>query len=123
MSAAIFGADTGSAADTFNLRAAPRQFFFQSLEAAIQMINAVDHGFALGRQTGDHQRNRRAQVGCHDLCALQALDAFDGRGLAGKRNPCPETRQFLHMHEAVFKMVSVMREVPLALVIRPMNCA
>ena len=90
-------------ADAFDRRAAAGELVLEPLEAAVEMIDAVDHGLALGRERGDHQRHRGAQIGRHHRRALQALDALDGRGLAVEMDAGAEPRQFLHMHEAVFE--------------------
>lgn len=45
----------GLASQTFNFRAAAAELFFQPLETTVQMIDTIDHGLALGGQTGDHQ--------------------------------------------------------------------
>src|SRR5262245_8510918 len=47
--------------------AAARQFLLQPLEAAVQMVNAVDGGLTLRHQPGDDQRDRGTQVGGHNL--------------------------------------------------------
>src|SRR5580658_6134268 len=46
-------------------RAAAAELVLQPLEAAIEVIDAVDDGFAFGGERGDDQRDRRAQVGRH----------------------------------------------------------
>src|SRR5437868_13671208 len=92
-----------SIADALDRRAARRQLLLQPLETTVEMIDAVDHGFALGGEAGNDQGYRGAQIGRHHRRATQFGDAIDGRGLAVERNPRPEARQFLHMHEAVFE--------------------
>src|SRR5215471_12833946 len=71
-----------SPADALDLGAAGGELVLQPLEAAVEVIDAVDHGVAVGRQRGDHQRHRGAQVGRHHRRALEPRDALDGRGLA-----------------------------------------
>src|SRR5262249_6042183 len=53
-------------ADALDRSAAGRQLFLQPLEAAVEMIDAVDHGLAFGGKPGDDQRYRGAQIGRHD---------------------------------------------------------
>ena len=67
------------------------------------MIDAVDHGLAFGGERGDHQRHRGAQIGRHHRRAVEALDAFDGRGLTIEMDVGAEPRQFLHVHETVLE--------------------
>src|SRR5262249_19004624 len=91
------------AADALDLGAAAAELVLEALEAAVEVIDAVDHGLALGRERGDDERNRRAQGGRHHGRALEALDAFDGRGLALDMDARAEPRQLLHVHEAAFE--------------------
>ena len=80
-----------------------RELLLQPLEAAIEVIDAVDHRFAFGRQRGDHQRDRGAQIGRHHRRAAQLLDALDDRRVAVEPDVRAEPRQFLHVHEAVLE--------------------
>ena len=84
-------------------RAAGVELVFQALEAAVEVIDAVDHGLAFRRQRGDHQRHRGAQVGRHHRRALELAAALDGGGLAVELDAGAEPRQLLHMHEAVLE--------------------
>src|SRR5712672_3219446 len=93
----------GSIADALDGSAAGRQFLFEPLKAAVEMIDPVDHGLAFGGEPGNHQRHRRAQIGRHHRRAAQSGDAVDGRGFAVETYPRAEAGQFLHMHEAVFE--------------------
>src|SRR3954453_4649766 len=88
-------------ADALDRRAAGRQLFFQPLKAAVEMIDAVDHGLAFGGKPRDDQGYRGAQVGRHHGRAPQHGGAVDGRGFAVERDFCTEPRQLLHVHEAV----------------------
>ena len=49
----------------FDLCAQVGKLFFDGLVTAIDVINAVHFGGALGHQTCQHQTCRGAQVGCH----------------------------------------------------------
>ena len=60
-------------------------------------------GLALGGEAGDDQRHRGAEVGRHDLRALQALDAGDGRDLAVEMDVGAEAGELLDVHEAVLE--------------------
>src|SRR5690349_23100028 len=42
----------------------------RSSDLAVEVIDAVDDGFAFGRERGDHQRHRGAQIGRHHRRAL-----------------------------------------------------
>ena len=67
------------------------------------MIDAVDDGLALGRQRGDDQRDRGAQIGRHDRRALEVGHARDHGGVVLKVNFGAETGELGHVHEAVFE--------------------
>src|SRR5262245_27672807 len=73
---------TRSAADAGDVGAAGDQLVLEALKAAVEVIDAVDHGLTFRREAGDDQRHRSAQVGRHHGRALEAVDAFDGGGLA-----------------------------------------
>ena len=49
------------------------------------------------------ERDGSAQIGRHDRGAGEALDAFDGGGIAVELDVGAEPRQFLHVHEAVLE--------------------
>ena len=57
----------------FDLCAQLHEFFFYALVAAIDVINAVDQGFALRDQTRQHQPGRSPQIGGHDRRPDQRL--------------------------------------------------
>lgn len=83
-----------SAADALDIRAAGR-LLLQPLKAAIQMIDAVDHRFAFGRERGDHQRHRGA--GRSPSPARRgSRRALDRRRLAVQRDARAEPGQLLH---------------------------
>src|SRR5262250_3422142 len=90
-------------ADALDLGAAGGELVLEPLEAAVEMIDAVDHGVAVGRERGNHQRNRGAQVSRHYGRALEPRDALDGRGLAVEMDAGAEASQLLHVHEAVLE--------------------
>src|SRR4029079_17312113 len=90
-------------AESFKDRANACEFFLKPLEAAIEVIDAVDHGLALGCKSGNHKRHGRTKVGRHHRRALEAVDALDRRGLAVELNARAQPRELLHMHEAVFE--------------------
>src|SRR5882762_11918613 len=92
-----------SIADALDGSAARRQFFLEPFKPAVEMVDAVDHGLAFGREPRDHQRHRGAQIRRHDGRAAQLVDALDGGGLAIEMNLRAEPRQFLHVHEAIFE--------------------
>ncbi len=93
----------GSAADALDRGAAGGELVLQPLEAAVEVIDAVDHGLAFRRERGDHERDRGAQVGRHDRRALEHVDTFDGRALAVELDAGAKPRQLLHVHEAVLE--------------------
>src|SRR4051812_36882371 len=91
------------AADALDGCAASGKLILEPFKAAVEVIDAIDHGLALGRKRGDHERHRRAQIGRHYRRALELFDAFDGRRFASEVNTSAEPRQLLHVHETVFK--------------------
>src|SRR5215467_12760788 len=105
----VLGPDRGRAkavrlgADAFNDRAAAHEFFLEPLKAAIEMIDAVDHGLALRCKGGNHKRHRGTEVSRHHRRALEAINALDRSGLTVKLNARAKARKLLHMHEAVFE--------------------
>src|SRR5690349_6353188 len=92
-----------SVADALDRRAAGREFVLEPFETAVQMIDTVDHGFALGGKPRDNKRYRGPQVGRHHGRAAQSGSTVDGRGLAVEGYTRTEPRKFLHMHETILK--------------------
>src|SRR5215471_14438170 len=91
------GGMSALAADALDFGAAAAELVLEALEATVEVIDAVDHGLALGRERRDDERHRRAQVGRHHGRALEPLDAFDGRGLAVEMDARAEPRELLHV--------------------------
>src|SRR6478609_5462896 len=87
---------TADALDRGTTRA---ELVLQPLEAAIKMIDTVDHGFAFGSQRRDHQRYGGAKIRRHNRCALEAIDAFDDRSFAIQIDSRAQPYQLLHMHK------------------------
>ena len=71
-----------SAGQSLDLDAAAGELVLEPLEAAVEMIDAVDDRLAARGEPGNHQRHRGAQVRRHHLGAGQ-------RGLAGDRRHLP----------------------------------
>src|SRR5262245_15989131 len=92
-----------SAADPLDGRAAGGELVLQPLEAAVEMVDPIDHGLAFGGKGGDHQRHRGAQIGGHHRRALEPLDSGDGGALAVELDARAEPCQLLHVHEAVLE--------------------
>ena len=84
---------------------APRraQLGFHAVVAAVQVVDAVDQGLALGHQAGDHQAGRGAQVGRHHGGAGQLLHAFDHRDLAVGLDLGAQAQHLVDVHEAVLE--------------------
>src|SRR5262249_39087179 len=80
-----------------------RELVLDPLEAAVEMVDAVDHGLALGGETGDDQRHRGAEVGRHHLGAPEPVDAGDGGDLAIEMDVSAEPGELLHVHEAILE--------------------
>src|SRR5215208_5148341 len=90
-------------ADAFERGSAGRKLVLQPFKAAVKVVDAIDHSLALGRERGDHERYRCAQIGRHHLCPLELIDTLYGRDLARKLNTSAKPRQLLHVHEAVLE--------------------
>src|SRR3954454_15403862 len=99
LSRAVTIRSSNSVADALDRGAAGRQLFLEPLEAAVQVIDAVDHGLAFSGQSRNHQRYRSAQVRRHHVRAPQFRDPVNGGGFAVEMNTGAEPRQFLHVHE------------------------
>src|SRR5215831_4509922 len=90
-------------ADALDGGAAGRELVLEPLEAAVEMIDAVDDGLALGRKRRNDERDRGTQIGGHDRRALERAHALDGGALAVELDMRSEPHQLLHVHEAVLE--------------------
>src|SRR5271163_2787631 len=91
------------ARDPCDVGATGAELLFQPLEAAVEMVNAIDDRLPLGRQAGDNQRDGGAQIGRHHRRAAQALDAADDGGVAFELDMGAKARELLHVHESVLE--------------------
>ena len=89
--------------DSPNVGAALRELAVERLVAAIEMVDAVDGGFAFGNQRGEHEADRGAQVGRHHFCTAQLLDAAHQGGRPLQRDIGAKSAELGHMHEAAFE--------------------
>src|SRR4051794_32035634 len=87
-----------SPADPLDLGAAAAELVLEALKTAVEVIDAIDHGLALGGERGDDERHRGAQIRGHHRGALELLHALDGGGLAVELDVGAEPHQLLHMH-------------------------
>src|SRR5688572_17905312 len=85
-------------ADALDIRAAIAEFCFEAFEAAVEVVDAVDGGFALGSEAGDDQRDGSAEVGGHDLGSLELGHTSDGRNLAVDADVGAEARELGDVH-------------------------
>src|SRR6185312_2093879 len=97
------GQSLGLARKPLDMGAAVPELLLDALEASVEVIDAADHGFALGGKPGDDQRDRSAQVRSHDLRTSQSLDAGHHGRVALEIDAGAEPRKLLHMHEAVLE--------------------
>src|SRR5690606_24944436 len=79
------------------------QFLFHAFVAAIQVIDAIYGGLALGGQAGDHQAGGGAQVRRHDGGARERFHPGDHGGIAFDIDACAHAREFGRVHVAVFE--------------------
>src|ERR1700730_17500469 len=91
------------ARDALECGAAGAELLFQPLEAAVEVVDAIDDRLPLRREAGDDQRNRGAQVGRHHRRAAQPLDAADNGGVAIELDMRAEASKLLHVHETVLE--------------------
>src|SRR5262245_1851434 len=91
------------AGNAVDVSAASGKLGLQRLKAAIEMVDAMQHGFALGREGGDHQRHRGPEIGRHDLGAGEAGNAPHFRRIAMEMDIGTQSRKLLNMHETVFE--------------------
>ena len=89
--------------NTTDLGAQRTEFFLDVLVAAIEMVDAVDDGVALGDQARQDQRSRGAQVGRHHRRAAELFDATDDGGVAIDLDVGAQAQQFVDVHEAVLE--------------------
>src|SRR5258708_18685050 len=83
-------------ADSLDARAERAELGLERLVAAVEVIDAIDHRLAVGHQPRDHQPGRSTQIGGHDGCPLQALDAAHHRRTSLVRDLVPLR---LHVHD------------------------
>src|SRR5690348_662007 len=74
----FFAEDIAHAAD---LCAYAAEFFFEVLVAAVEVVDAVEDGLAVGYESREDQRRGGAEVGAHDGGGLERAFAAD-RGRA-----------------------------------------
>ena len=87
----------------FDLGADAGELFFQPLEAAIQMIDAIDDRFAFRRQPGQHEADGGAQIGGHHRRAFQSSAPRHGGDVAFDPDIGAHAQEFRDMHEAVLE--------------------
>src|SRR5262245_25644150 len=82
--------NTALSADALDGGAAGGELVLQPLEPAVEVIDAIDHGLTLGRERGDDEGDRGAQIGGHHRRALECLHTFDGGAFAVEVDVRPE---------------------------------
>src|ERR1035441_6065736 len=81
------------------------EFFFEVLVAAVEVVDAVEDGLAVGDQGGEHERCGGAQVRAHDCGGLEWSASTDGGSAALHGDVRAHAVEFLHVHEAVLEDV------------------
>src|SRR5450830_638909 len=79
------------------------QLLLDALVAAVQVVDALDHGFPLGHQPGDHQAGGGPQIGRHHRGAVELRHAFDYRRVSGDLDVGAHALQLERVHEAVLE--------------------
>src|SRR5438552_16350351 len=74
------------------------EFLIDALVAAVNVVDTVDFGFAIGCKTSKHEASTRAQITRHHGRAAQPLHAFDNGAVAFERNVGAEPRHFADVH-------------------------
>ena len=104
--------DVGSAAEPVedvahaaDLGAYAAEFFFEALVAAVEVVDAVEDGFAVGDQGSEDEGGGGAQVGAHDGGGLEVGLAADGGGAAVDGDVGAHAVKLLNVHEAVLEDV------------------
>src|SRR5436190_22379332 len=101
--ASLRGCMSSAAGDACDICATGGKLGFECLEAAVEMIDAMQHGFAFGGKGGDHQRDGCPEVGRHHLGPGEPAHAANFRCIAIKMDIGAQPRKLLNMHEAVFE--------------------
>src|SRR5271157_412525 len=92
-------------ADAADLGADSLQLFLDVLVTAVDVVDAVNDGFAVGDQSGEHERRRGAQIaGQHGSGAERSLAANHGAA-SFNLDVGAHAHQFQGVHEAVFENV------------------
>src|SRR5688572_28039568 len=91
------------AGQALDIGAARFQLFLEQLEAAVEMIDTMERGLALGGKVRDDERHRGPEIGRHHLGAGQLFDAADLGRIAVEMDVGAEACKLLHMHEAVLE--------------------
>src|SRR5690606_20796600 len=76
---------------------------FYALVAAIDVIDAIDHRFALSGETGNDETGRRPQITRHDRSALELLHAGDDGSIALDIDVRTHTVHSMGLNHAVLK--------------------
>src|SRR5690606_30162284 len=79
------------------------QLFLDAFVTAINVVDAVDQGIAIGPEAGDHQAGGGPQVGRHDRSTLEPVNPGNDGGVALDLDLGTHAAHFLHVHEAVLE--------------------
>src|SRR5580765_4941884 len=91
--------------DATDLGAHGLELLFDALVSAVDMIDAVDNGFAVSHQRGDDQRGGSAKIGAlHGGGTERRFPPNDG-AMALHFDVGAHTHKLVRVHEAVFKDV------------------
>ena len=82
-----------------------RQFFFDVFVAAVDVVDAVDDGLAVGDEGGEDERGGGAQVAGEDGGGAERSFAADDGAAAFDFDVCAHADQFLGVHEAVLENI------------------
>src|SRR5262245_13013455 len=89
--------------DAANLRPDAFELFFNSLITAVYVVDAIKDCFSISDQRGDDQRRGSAKIGALNCSRTERSFSADDGAAAFHFDVCSHARQFLSVHEAIFK--------------------
>src|SRR5579863_1708543 len=92
-------------ADAFDLRADSLELLFNIFVAAVDVVDAVDDGFAVGDQGGEDERSRGAEIAGQDGGGAEGSLAADDGAATFDFYVGSHADQFLSVHETVFENI------------------
>src|SRR5512142_2742989 len=92
-------------ADALHLSADRAQLFFNALVAAVDVVDAIDDGFAVGDEGGEDERGGGAEIAGEDGGAAKGCFAADDGATSFDFNVRAHANEFEDVHEAVLENI------------------